>query len=593
MLRTTSSARRLVSRARIATPVPPRRAACTASAAAGRRRDDSSSSSSQPPPPPPISKKSVLFLSTVWPEPHSSAAGARTTALLRAFARAGYSLSVGASAARNAASEALERGGSFCRTTPVSCFSVPLNRSSDLDAALSSSQPTVVVFDRFTSEEAFSWRVKEKVPEAARVLDMQDWHSLRRARARSVELADEKNSSSSSSSSSSSPKQQNPVSAALASRIDASDRDAVREASAIYRSDLTLVCSPVEERLLRQSLMLGSDGDDDGGKQQQQGKLVPAPLLASRPALRSTRRRSFERRRHFVAIGSFLHAPNVDSLLWLAGRRRSDKKRKKRKEKASDGESEENENDEDETFSNSTPIWDLITSKLGMEDAELHIYGSYASKCTTAAEIHDPKRRVFVHGPAPNLSPLSRARVLLAPLRYGAGLKGKIADSWMRGTPVVTTPIGAEGMEEEMGLNKKGEGEGEGRKEGEEVEEGRRSGESLFHLSPWGGSRTSMTSHSFASEAVRLYLDEKAWTRASEEGSRLHDALYFTSKPADAAVAAVDALFSPNSSSSSSLLSARRKRDFVGASLWADSARATEYFSRWIELKEKEKEKEL
>ena len=85
-----------------------------------------------------------------------------------------------------------------------------------------------------------------------------------------------------------------------------------------------------------------------------------------------------------------------------------------------------------------------------------------------------------------------------------------------------------------------------------------------------------------------------SWKEASEEGLRLHDALYFTPRPADAAVAAVDALLTSDTSSSSgaSLLS-RRARDFVGASLWADSARATEYFSRWIELKEKDKEKKV
>ena len=40
-------------------------------------------------------------------------------------------------------------------------------------------------------------------------------------------------------------------------------------------------------------------------------------------------------------------------------------------------------------------------------------------------------------------------RVLLAPLRFGAGLKGKIVDAWAHGLPVVTTPIGAEGMHAE------------------------------------------------------------------------------------------------------------------------------------------------
>ena len=154
----------------------------------------------------------------------------------------------------------------------------------------------------------------------------------------------------------------------------------------------------------------------------------------------------------------------------------------------------------------------------------------------------------------------------------------------MRGTPVVTTPIGGEGMAEEE------EGEGEGDERGGEARRrrGEKEGPPLL-LRPWGGSCTSETAASLAAEACRLYLDEGEWKKASEEGMRLHDALYFTPRPADAAVAAVDALLS--NSSSSSLLLSRRARDFMGAALWADSARATEYFSRWIELKEKDKKK--
>lgn len=36
--------------------------------------------------------------------------------------------------------------------------------------------------------------------------------------------------------------------------------------------------------------------------------------------------------------------------------------------------------------------------------------------------------------------------MLLAPLRFGAGLKGKVVDAWAHGLPVCTTPVGAEGM---------------------------------------------------------------------------------------------------------------------------------------------------
>jgi hypothetical protein len=35
---------------------------------------------------------------------------------------------------------------------------------------------------------------------------------------------------------------------------------------------------------------------------------------------------------------------------------------------------------------------------------------------------------------------------MLAPLRFGGGIKGKITDSWNNFLPVVTTPIGAEGL---------------------------------------------------------------------------------------------------------------------------------------------------
>ena len=54
---------------------------------------------------------------------------------------------------------------------------------------------------------------------------------------------------------------------------------------------------------------------------------------------------------------------------------------------------------------------------------------------------------VVVHGWLPDLEPvLGRARVFLAPLRFGAGVKGKIGQALASGVPVVTTSVGAEGM---------------------------------------------------------------------------------------------------------------------------------------------------
>jgi glycosyltransferase involved in cell wall biosynthesis len=56
-------------------------------------------------------------------------------------------------------------------------------------------------------------------------------------------------------------------------------------------------------------------------------------------------------------------------------------------------------------------------------------------------------RDVVAVGYVPDLMPyLDGCRVFVAPLRYGAGIKGKIAQSMGVGLPVVTTSIGAEGM---------------------------------------------------------------------------------------------------------------------------------------------------
>jgi hypothetical protein len=56
-------------------------------------------------------------------------------------------------------------------------------------------------------------------------------------------------------------------------------------------------------------------------------------------------------------------------------------------------------------------------------------------------------RQVEIVGFVPDLAPiLSAARVAVAPLRFGAGMKGKIAQAMAAGLPVVTTSVGAEGM---------------------------------------------------------------------------------------------------------------------------------------------------
>jgi GT2 family glycosyltransferase len=95
---------------------------------------------------------------------------------------------------------------------------------------------------------------------------------------------------------------------------------------------------------------------------------------------------------------------------------------------------------------------------------------------------------VEVRGWVPDLDPLlGSARVLVAPLRYGAGLKGKVTQALAAGLPVVTTPIGAEGLDAT---------------DGEQLLIGRDAGE-------------------LAERSIRVLGDAELWKRLSQAGQRL------------------------------------------------------------------------
>ncbi len=60
--------------------------------------------------------------------------------------------------------------------------------------------------------------------------------------------------------------------------------------------------------------------------------------------------------------------------------------------------------------------------------------------------------RVVVTGQVPDVRPfLDQARLVLTAMRFGAGVKGKVVDALRLGVPVVTTPVGAEGIGIEPG----------------------------------------------------------------------------------------------------------------------------------------------
>ena len=115
----------------------------------------------------------------------------------------------------------------------------------------------------------------------------------------------------------------------------------------------------------------------------------------------------------------------------------------------------------------------------------------------------------------------------------------------------------------------------------------------------WGGRWRSLDAASFARDAVALHEDAGAWERARARGSELIAELFAGEKNRAAVRDATEALFveaefeefenvreGGETERFSTTLEARRARDYVGGALWHHTLRSTEYFSRWIEMKE-------
>ncbi len=115
---------------------------------------------------------------------------------------------------------------------------------------------------------------------------------------------------------------------------------------------------------------------------------------------------SFEHREGILFVGSYSHHPNRDAAHWLV-----------------------------------EEILPLVRSRVG--EVTLYLVGSYPTDDILALADEG----VTVLGWVKNLEEIyQRTRVFAAPLRYGAGMKGKIGESLAYGVPVVTTTVGAEGI---------------------------------------------------------------------------------------------------------------------------------------------------
>lgn len=401
----------------------------------------------------------MLAIGHVWPEPQSSAAGGHMLFLLRMFRDRDYRVVFACSAQRSAHMADLEKEN-------IQGADILLN-DSGFDTFVSGLRPDIVLFDRFMTEEQFAWRVEQACPDALRILDTEDLQCLRKARWQAL-------------------KENRPL-----QREDLFSDLARREIAAILRSDLSLIISDHEVRLLQDTFR------------------VDPVLLHHLPFMVDLKHlppsgKAFSRRRHFAIIGNFRHPPNWDAVLYLQ------------------------------------QVWPLIRKVL--PDTELHIYGAYPPK--KAMALDNPRTGFRIRGWADDAhAVLSDARVCLAPLRFGAGIKGKLLDAMLAGTPSVTTDIGAEGMS--GGL-------------------------------PWPGSIAS-GAEEIARAAISLHENEDLWQDCRQRIHPLISKCYNSQVLADGVMDHIENIRSD--------LKRHRLNNFTGAMLRHHSMKSTEYLSRWIEAK--------
>jgi len=267
-----------------------------------------------------------------------------------------------------------------------------------------------------------------------------------------------------------------------------------REIASILRCDLSLLISDVEIQLLTNDFNISPT------------LLLHLPFMLSPLAEDDTNKwPSFKQRQHFISIGNFRHAPNWDAILYLK-----------------------------------KTLWPLIHKKC--PNSELHIYGAYPPP--KATQLDKPKENFYIKGWAENAKTvMQQARICLAPLRFGAGLKGKLLDAMQFGTPSITTEVGAEGMHNNL---------------------------------PWNGIIED-DPLKFSDAASEIYNNESKWKTAQQNGTELINKLYSKKSHSETLLAKL--------LSTQENLKEHRLNNFTGTMLRHHTMKSTQYMAQWIEAK--------
>ncbi|AMV05592.1 glycosyltransferase [Xanthomonas citri] len=215
-----------------------------------------------------------------------------------------------------------------------------------------------------------------------------------------------------------------------ANLLRSAERTRVRELEIMAATDVTLLVSAAEQAQLR------ADAPH-----------IRTALLSNLHEVAGSGH-SFAQRRDLVFVGGFRHPPNVDAVQWFI-----------------------------------SEIFPQVRAQL--PEVVFHCIG--ADLPDALKLLADECPGVRLHGHVPDLVPfMDSARIAVAPLRFGAGVKGKINLSMAHGQPVVGTTCAVEGMH---------------LRDGEDV-------------------CVADDAEAFAAAIVRLYQDATLWQRLADNGLR-------------------------------------------------------------------------
>ncbi len=275
-----------------------------------------------------------------------------------------------------------------------------------------------------------------------------------------------------------------------------SEEVAKREIASILRCDLSLIISEFEMNILKEVFKINED------------LLFYLPFLVDEMNEEDLLQLpSFEKRNDFVFIGNFLHEPNWNTVQYLK-----------------------------------EAIWPTI--KKDFPEAVLKVYGAYPSQ--KVLQLHQPKNGFYIMGRAEDANEIVKnAKVVLAPIRFGAGLKGKLLEAMQCGTPSATTSVGSEAMHDGL---------------------------------PWNGFIEDNPAE-FAKKAIELYQNENLWKEAQKSGIAIINKCYQKSNYSNELISLVNSLLIDSKS--------HRLHNFMGNLLQHHAFKSTMYMSKWIEAKNK------